>query len=399
VSRRQELLGRSGLGSVAEQRAGASADERLPWLLLLLDGWEGFLATYESVDHGRTVDALFRLLREGPGAGLRAVLTGDRSLLTGRISSVIPGRLMLRMSDRMDLSLAGVVMREVPEHMPPGRALLAGGDGVLETQLALLAPDPAGPAQVAALRRFGGAARQRLGDVPRELRPFRVAELPVRVAMGDVVPAAGKVAAGRGPLWMLVGVGGDELDPLGLDLVEDGPAFVVAGPPRSGRSTTLLAVAGWYAARGVPIAVVTARRSPLRDLVGTPGVPGSFGPGDAAGLTALLEARTGPLGLLVDDAEELLDSPIESVLLDLLRSAPDHQRGIVVAGSTERMCSTYRGLTVEARKYGCGLLLSPTGPLDGDLLGVRIPRAAEVLPGRGMLAVRGRVTPVQVPLP
>jgi DNA segregation ATPase FtsK/SpoIIIE, S-DNA-T family len=63
------------------------------------------------------------------------------------------------------------------------------------------------------------------------------------------------------------------------------------------------------------------------------------------------------------------------------------------------MAVTYRGLTAEARSGRCGLLLCPRGPLDGDLLGVRTAAATEPLPGRGVLAVRGLATPVQVPLP
>jgi hypothetical protein len=35
-------------------------------------------------------------------------------------------------------------------------------------------------------------------------------------------------------------------------------------------------------------------------------------------------------------------------------------------------------------------------PVDGDLLGVRLPRSETAPPGRGVLVVRGRLTPVQV---
>jgi hypothetical protein len=35
-------------------------------------------------------------------------------------------------------------------------------------------------------------------------------------------------------------------------------------------------------------------------------------------------------------------------------------------------------------------------PVDGDLLGVRLPRSDVAPAGRGVLVVRGRVAPVQV---
>ena len=39
---------------------------------------------------------------------------------------------------------------------------------------------------------------------------------------------------------MVVGVGGGELEPVVVDLSQLAPGLLVAGPPRSGRSTTLL---------------------------------------------------------------------------------------------------------------------------------------------------------------
>jgi S-DNA-T family DNA segregation ATPase FtsK/SpoIIIE len=60
------------------------------------------------------------------------------------------------------------------------------------------------------------------------------------------------------------------------------------------------------------------------------------------------------------------------------------------------MAGQFRGLTVEARRGRTGLLLGALGPADGDLLGVRAPRADGSVTGRGLLVVRGRTTPVQV---
>ena len=99
VLRRQEALQPAGFSSVAEQRDACSSDERLPWMVLLVDGWDGFQTAYDAVDAGRPVDTMLRLLREGSAAGLRIVLTGDRSALMGRISSLATQRLVLRMSD------------------------------------------------------------------------------------------------------------------------------------------------------------------------------------------------------------------------------------------------------------------------------------------------------------
>ncbi len=60
-------------------------------------------------------------------------------------------------------------------------------------------------------------------------------------------------AYGTGPLWGLVGVGGDELTACGPDLGDGVPAFIVAGPPKSGRSTILVSMARSFLAGGTPM--------------------------------------------------------------------------------------------------------------------------------------------------
>ena len=154
VERRQSLLAAAGFASVAEQRAAAEPGDRLPWLVLMVDGWEGVQAAYDEIDHGRPLDVLQRLVREGGSAGLRVVLTGDRGVLTSRVGASISDRLLLRLADPGDYGLAGVAARQVPAAMPAGRGLLA--DGAVELQVALLGDDPAGPAQQAALSAVAG---------------------------------------------------------------------------------------------------------------------------------------------------------------------------------------------------------------------------------------------------
>ena len=61
---------------------------RLPYLVVLLDRWEGFNAEFETVDNGRLVSSFLHLMREGPGAGVRIVVTGDRSATSARFSSL-----------------------------------------------------------------------------------------------------------------------------------------------------------------------------------------------------------------------------------------------------------------------------------------------------------------------
>ncbi|TYK43289.1 FtsK/SpoIIIE domain-containing protein [Actinomadura decatromicini] len=407
VARRQQLLAEAGFASVAEQRAAVAATDRLPWMVLLLDRWEGFLGAFEHYDYGRLVDQVVRLLREGAAAGLRAVFTGDRSGLGGQVSTVFDRRLILRMADPNDYAYGGLQDKQVPAAMPPGRALEPSVPGAppRESQIGVLGDDPSGPGQVAALQEIARTSLSRYGRLPRRRRPLRVDELPVRVTYREAMSLDPEFLA-PSALWALVGVGGDTLAPVGIDLLDDGPGFAVAGPPRSGRSTTLRtivhslldpAVGGGL----VPVVLVTPRRSPLRLLSGHPGVLG------------LLTADSDPDDLIdaigdehryavvVDDAELLDETDLDDALRDVLRTARDGEHAVIIGGTTADLGRGYRGFLSDTRRSRSGVLLSIESPDDGDLFGLRLPRNAPLggPTGRGLFVATGMTTQIQVALP
>jgi S-DNA-T family DNA segregation ATPase FtsK/SpoIIIE len=278
--------------------------------------------------------------------------------------------------------------------MPPGRALVpAPGGQVHEAQLAVLDAETSGAGQVRALAAVAAASRAREVPAYAGALPLRVEPLPDRVEVGEVEAAA--KAAASGPAWALVGVGGDELEPVGVDLELDGPAFVVAGPAGSGRSTALATMGRWLAGQGRRIVVIAHRRSPLQAMAGEAGVLAVLAASDALDLDRLLLEHPGAV-VLADDAETLLDAPVERALLGLLKADAEGGAALVLAGSAAELAGQFRGLAVEARRARTGLLLGALGPADGDLLGVRVPRSDTALTGRGVLVVRGRPTPVQV---
>jgi S-DNA-T family DNA segregation ATPase FtsK/SpoIIIE len=141
--------------------------------------------------------------------------------------------------------------------------------------------------------------------------------------------------------------------------------------------------------------VVSHRRSPLRSLAREPGVLACLGPADTHRLHELLRDQP-HVTVLADDAETLHDTPVERPLLGLLHPDADGTATLALAGSTAGMSACFRGLTVEARRGRTGLLLGQVTPGDGDLFGLRLARQAGGPPGRGLLVLRGQVTPVQV---
>lgn len=394
VQSRQEQLGRLGHSSLAEQRAHAASTgtQPLPYLVLLVDGWDGVMHALEDVDHGRPVDAMLRLLRDGVSVGLRAMVAGDRSVLLSRVTAVIPDTLVLQMSDPTDLVLAGIPPRQVPAHMPPGRALRVSD--AAEVQLAVLTAELSGPAQVTALVDAGAEAWRLQSQSAARPTPFKVERLPTHLRVGQLraTPPAGASA------WALVGAGGDDLTALGIDLSAPGSAALVAGPPGSGRTTTLSTMAMSLAAYGTPVALAATSRSWLPDISGRPGVLGVLAPEEGERLREWAGSTTG-LVVLVDDADQMLDAPLEQVLVELLRRVDGPRVSIVCSGASGDLSAMFRGLTVEARKQRVGVLLNPSSFSDGDLFGLRLAHRhnpGDALPGRGLLIARGAVLPVQV---
>jgi len=386
VRQRHESLADGGFADLCEQRAATAVGDRLAHVVVLLDRWEGFLTTLGEIDGGHLTEQIHALLREGGSAGVHLVVSGDRSLVSGRLATFSDDKLVLRLADRSDFSLAGINPRTVPADLPAGRGFRCQSG--VETQIALLGPDPTGAGQAAALAAIAGRAQARDGHVPPDRMPFRVDVLPARPTFDQAWRL--RVETGPRPMWGLIGVGGDELRAHGVELTAGARAFLVGGPPKSGRSNVLLTMALSFLLGGASLVVAMPRSSPLAELDGAPGVLAVFTgaelPADA--LVAALDRAPGPCVVLIDDAELLRDCSAADVLRGVLRSGPRRPQGLVLAGHAEDICTGLSGWQVDAKRSRQGALLSPQSATDGDLIGVRLPRSlmgGAVQPGRALL--------------
>ncbi len=392
AARRAELAAQ-GFDSIDEQRTRSCAP--LPHLAVFVDGWESFLSSFEDVDGGRVVDGMFDLLRDGASAGVHVFATADRGGLVGRLASLVDQRLVLRLADRADFALIGLPTGAVPENLPAGRGFCA--HDLTQLQICLLSADPSGPGQLEAFNTIATDAAVRDEGLTASSRPRRVDELPAHVVLEELERLVGRRARGdqHGDARVLLGVGGDQAEPVSIDLVDAGPGFVIAGPPRSGRSTALGCVAASLRAAGWFTVLITAR-------------PSSVGAWVDAAISALdpqvdgvLSAPRQRVAVLVDDAERVLDTPAAAPLERFSRDARDSGRLLVVAGMTEDLAIGFRGFVVEARRSRCGVLLAPRGPLDGEVFGVRLSRqtGGRVPPGRGLLVEHGTAVALQIAAP
>ncbi|MCX4989248.1 MULTISPECIES: FtsK/SpoIIIE domain-containing protein [unclassified Streptomyces] len=389
LTRRQDLLADKGFADIGEQRAAVPEDERLPHIVVLLDRWEGWLPTLGEYDHGDLTDQLTAMMREGASVGLHLVMTGDRQILSTRIGSLTEDKYGLRLADRSDFSLIGINARKIPEEIPPGRGYR--NEHGTETQFALLAEDSTGQGQAAAIGAIGEAAAARDAGLPRGRRPFRVDVLPTRIGFTDAWEMRDPDAS-RSRLWSLVGIGGDDIMGFGPDLSQGVPTFVIAGPAKSGRSTTLLNMARSYLAQGVRLVVAAPRPSPLRELDGQDGVLKVFDEDDIESddLREAIDSasREEPIVVLVDDGEVLEDCDAETVFKRIVQRGAERGLGLVIAGDEEDVCSGFSGWQVEMKKGRRGILLSPQDSSAGELIGIRTNRSmvgGPVAPGKGLL--------------
>jgi S-DNA-T family DNA segregation ATPase FtsK/SpoIIIE len=397
VAQRQQNLSLGGFSSIVDQRAQATPEDRLPYIVVLLDRWEGFVSEFDVLDAGRLVSSFLHLMKEAPGVGVRVVVAGDRTALSARFAALVESTIALRLNDRSNYSMVGLNSRKLPEQIVPGRGF-RGGSGT-EIQIALLDEDPSGPAQAAALRAIARETVARDSALEPADLPAPIASLPQILPLSTVLTRPARTDQS---LQVLVGVGGDRAEAQWVDLAMYGPGFIIGGPPRSGRSNALLVVARSLLAQDQQILVVTGRTSSLSLLENNPGVMAVMDGRSVTSetLSGVIASSGGPLAVLVDDAELLADAPIAETLSTFVRTARDYGNALILAGATAELASGFRGFAPEARKSKSGLLLCPSSPTDGELVGVRLSRASVFPgpPGRGLLATQAGTMLVQVPI-
>ncbi len=297
------------------------------------------------------------------------------------IASLTKQKLLLRLSDIQDYGAFGIARKNVPafdpERVVPGRAVVAESAQIIQ----IASP---GVDLYAAIDRTASA----WPASPH--RPPPVGVLPERADAEQIRVA---VQTHEYPWFLPLGIGDLTLGPAGLQIYEREHA-VIAGPARSGKSTALALVA--HVLRHAPLQVRTAaialRRSPLRE---SPDVEQrAITRAEIAELIAAIRDFESPVVLLVDDADAL-DDP-DGAISDLLeRERPDLH--LVIAGRPDALRSLFGHWTQTVRRSKLGLLLKPNLDLDGELLGVALPRRQRVpmQAGRGYLVSNGEVDLIQ----
>lgn len=399
IAGRQQQLAVDGYADVTEQRAHTSPESRLPYIVILFDNWDIFTQVYDNYDGGALISAWQDVFQQGAAAGIRVVVTGDRSLLGGRMAAMFPDKLLLRLPDPSDYGVIGMSVKTVPSTVSPGRGFRAGG--AVETQIALIAPDPAGTAQTAALHNICRDAKLRWADLDPTTRPPRVDVLPARFTTSQIHELTPTDVPDTA---IPVAVGGDTLSLRSLDAIEHGPALLVTGPRRTGRSTVLVTMATFARRQGWNIMTITPRISPLRRFAASAQVFAAFeatpNKDEFAAALAGLRESPNPSIVLVDDIELITQDGWQAdLLVEHIAAIRDTGSIFVGAGTPANMTPMYSGPVSVLKKSRSGVALSPQTTVDADLFSITLPRSAlgaAMPPGGGYIVRAGEAERVQV---
>jgi DNA segregation ATPase FtsK/SpoIIIE, S-DNA-T family len=365
------------------------AVDELPHIVFVIDGFSTLRSAFDDLAGQVLMDQLSRLVTEGHAVNITTFASADRSAgISFQVLSSFSERLVLKMSDSNELSSLG--LRNVDQSgLGRGRAIEASS--TLMVQLAhVKAHHLASTAQYWAERcpnpRRGATPIVSLPDVVelRSLLPVSDASVPATHSIGDL-----------GPLRLVVGLA-DDLGAAAVTLLP-GDSLLVAGPARSGKSSTLavLARAARHAAGPIRILAVPGRRSPLPELLRP--LSGIEMHESIATAWEDIEQSdaTLPILLLVDDAELVTEAPKGFVTALTERRM---NLTVMAAGRPDALRSSFGHWTTHVRRSRTGIALRPALDMDGELWATSLPRRTtrRFPTGRGFLVADGGYTLVQI---
>lgn len=343
--------------------------------LLLVDRLDLVLEQLGRYARGAVADMLAATWR-GPVPGLALAASAAVVPPVTRLLGAFPVRLVLPSADPSSDAAAGVPARFGSERRAPGRAVLCDGGPPRLCQVVLPPTDDDADRE----RAHQGGERHALPA------PVRVVPLPLpAVPAGAVPPAVPPVEPHA------LGLGGDTAEVVHVDAARP---LVVAGPPGTGRTSALRAVARGWAAQGHRVLRVTAD---------PPGAAHADDVWVSVGTAAqLADAAAGAADrtvVVVDDADELerLRPADADALEALLSGGGAHVAAL--ATTTAHAAAAFRGPVARALRARQVLVLDPHDADAGALLGPGAALHADPLhrvAGRGVLRRDRELLRVQV---
>jgi S-DNA-T family DNA segregation ATPase FtsK/SpoIIIE len=350
-------------------------------LTLVIGGWGSWASALRSGPLAWAEDLVHDLIRDGGRAGISVIISGQRELVTARFFAAVPNRVYFPTGSSEESRIAWPKLPQTAAAV--GRGVAMGAISAGEIAVCQV--------YTANRTKAGGSAENpavtNAHTTAPGIRPFRVEPLPAIVPASQMQAAVQAEAPAHSPSGatthsvprrcsLLVGVGGDELEPVSVR-VPRGAVLVVLGGPSSGKSSFL-------------------RLLPRINTDAGPWLqPAPETEPTAYWSEVLYQASTGSLEkasvALVDDAD-LLSHEVNRQLLELNALGTT----VVMTAGYSPTLSQRVPLALHARNLGAGVLIGPRTFLDGDLFGVRFEAEPNPPPGRSVLIQNGRALAVQL---
>lgn len=390
IDERQVRYARTRSDTISHYRAAAERPDEAR-IVLLVDGYPTFRQEYEVSSRMRVYELFQSIATNGRQAGVHVVVAADRiGAIPSALSSVIQKRLVLRLAGDSEYALASVPADAFPTGTPPGRGFFNDR----EVQVAVLGGDPNTATQAEAISRLAAVAASR-GVAPAP----PVGSLPEQVRLADL-----PVLDGTDPV---IGVADDTLGPCGVVL--DAP-LLVAGPPRSGKATTIQSIitAVGRTREVVDLVYIGEGRSWIarkdqwtHEVVAGPEVGDLLSKVEAAlgvGSVPAVGAHASTV-VFIEDAAKVGGWGDADRIGVLVQHVVDGGGVVLAEGETSTLSGTY-GLMQVLKASRTGIVLVPD-QYDGEsLFKTPFPKLSRVdfPPGRGLYVRGGRARKVQVAL-
>lgn len=268
----RRLFGR--LIHILEARQSGQA-EAAPHIVLFVDQYEQFVDSYRD----QHLSDLERLVTEGRAANIFLVIAGNGpNSVPDRIRSLIPQRIALQLGQPIDYTLVvGRVSNVEDASFPDGRGFY-NSNPPLSCQISLPVLDPtdneasAVESLVMELR-DGYLAIKGIQQATRmnQQAPAPILELPTYIPLDELMDGA-KSRQGSRIVTPFGRYDDDSLSIFELDWWEEGPHFIVTGPPGSGKTsvlhTAILSAAARYSPKDLRFLLVNFNGRSLRPLSG-----------------------------------------------------------------------------------------------------------------------------------
>ncbi len=382
VAERRAAMVAAGVASLDDLPQGSLVGNR-PAISLFVSGADRLVRRGDDA-RSPLLAPLQGLLADATGTRVRVVLAGLPSIADSRLGQNVERRFVFAMPGEVKASTYGAPREFCNGLSRPGRCVDVNRGRL--TQIA----------RTDDVRAIGGRLEGALtSPVPNEPKTFVNVTWPFPLANVDLVSLQPPPACA---LPLPIGVDVDSGDVEWVDAAEDGPVFTVAGGPKSGRSTALSSIAALAQAAGWQVvAVVGSRRSPLLSTPEDGSAPfvAVCTPDRLQTILTKVPAPR-PTLLAFDDVHR-----IDADDLDLT-GIFDGERPVaaLIAGP----CDFLSGRDATFKAFPTprsGVLLAPTGFADGAAVGLsgRLSdeQRSNPRPGRGLLAVAGETTEIQIP--